>query len=141
MIPAELHQTLQNLRNLTAENEVAEFEEKLLRSKKLIEGRKPNFFVSAHLAKVIGKMDSYIKNRSFDDRYFKDMILNYIRKNGQATREEIDKLILDKLPAILDNDQKKNKVRNMVYALSKKEKSIVNHGSGRYPIWKLATGF
>lgn len=113
----------------------------LLRRQKLIEGRSPNFYISASIAKVTGKMDDYIKNRSFDDRYFKDMILEFIRKNGQATKEEIDKLLLDKLPGILDEDQKKNKVRNLVYALSKREQSIENQGTSRYPIWKITPGF
>jgi len=32
----------------------------------------------------------------------KDMILEFTRKNKQATKEEIDTLLLDKLPAVLD---------------------------------------
>lgn len=113
----------------------------LLRKQKLIEGRSPNFYVSASIAKATGKMDEYIKNRSFDDRYFKDMILEFIRKNGQATKTEIDNLLLDKLPAVLDEQQRKNKVRNLVYSLSKKEKSIDNQGTIRYPVWILTAAF
>ena len=113
----------------------------LLRKKKLIEGRSPGFYVSASIAKATGKMSEYIKNRSFDDRYFKDMILEFIRKNEQATKEEIDNLLLDKLPAVLDIQQRKNKVKNLIYSLSKKEKSIENQGTSRYPIWKLTPGF
>lgn len=115
---------------------ITEFEEKILQSKKLIEGIKSNFYVSASVAKATGKMDQYIKNRSFDDRYFKNMILEFIRKNKQTTKEEIDTLLLDKLPAVLDEQQQKNKLRNLMYALSKKEKSIENQGTSRYPIWK-----
>lgn len=117
------------------------YEEKILKSKKLIEGRKPKFFVSANIAKATGKMGEYIKNRSFDDRYFKDMILEFIKKNGQITKEEIDNLLLDKLPAVLDKQQRRNKVRNLIYAMSKKEQSIENHGTIRYPIWKLTASF
>jgi len=108
-----------------------------LKKKKLIEGRHPNLFVSASVAKVTGKMEQYIKNRSFDDRYFKDLTIEFIRKNGQATRDEINTLILDKLPAVLDNNQKLNKIRNMIYAMSKRDQSVVNKGTSRYPIWKL----
>jgi len=116
-----------------------DFEEKTLKAKKLIEGRKPNYFVSASIAKTTGKMDQYIKNKSFDDKYFKDMILEYIKKNGQITKSEIDSLILDKLPAILDEKQRKNKIRNLIYSLSKREKCIENKGSIRYPIWIFVT--
>ncbi len=108
-----------------------------LRKQKLIEGRKPNYFVSVSVAKVTGKMEQYIKNRSFDDRYFKDLTIEFIRKNGQATRNEINTLILDKLPAVLNNDQKLNKIKNMIYAMSKRNQIIVNKGTSRYPIWEL----
>lgn len=112
-------------------------EEKHLKTKKLIEGRKPNFYVSASIAKTTGKMSEYIKNRSFDDRYFKDMILEYIRKKGHASREDIDSLLLDKLPEVLDNQKRRNKIRNLIYSLSKREKKIENQGTIRFPIWKL----
>jgi ATP-dependent DNA helicase RecG len=109
----------------------------MLKKAGLIEGRKPNYFVTASVAQVTGKMDEYIKNRSFDDRYFKDMILEFIHKNGQATKEEIDALLLDKLSTVLDELQRKNKIKNMIYTLSKKDKLIVNQGTNRYSVWKL----
>ncbi|HPH47490.1 MAG TPA: putative DNA binding domain-containing protein, partial [Chryseolinea sp.] len=37
-------------------------EEKLLKSKRLIEGRRPNYFLSASIAKITGNMGEYIKN-------------------------------------------------------------------------------
>ncbi len=124
-------------KKLTITKDAAEY----LKKQKLIEGRNPNFYVSASIAKATGKMAQYIKNKAFDDRYFKDMLLEYIKKNGQATKEEIDGLILDKLPAVLDKEQRKNKVRNMVYSLSKREQIIENHGTNRFPIWKIKPGF
>jgi len=69
------------------------------------------------------------------------MILEFIKKNGQITKDEIDNLLLDKLPAVLDKQQQKNKIRNLIYALSKKEQSIENQGTIRYPIWKLTSTF
>lgn len=45
----------------------------------------------------------------------------------------------DKLPAILDKEQKKNKIRNLLYSLSKKEQVVENKGTKRYPMWKLKT--
>lgn len=122
-------------KKLTITKDAASF----LKKQKLIEGRNPNYYVSDSVAKATGKKAQYIHNKGFNDKYFKDLIIEYIRKYGQATKEEIDTLILDKLPAVLDKDQKKNKVRNLVYSLSKKDQLIVNHGSKRYPIWKLKT--
>ena len=110
-----------------------------LKKQKLIEGRSPGYYVSASVAKITGKKAQYIKNKSFDDKYFKDLVLEYIKNYGQVTKEEIDNLLLDKLPAILDKEQKKNKIRNLLYSLSKKEQVVENKGTKRYPMWKLKT--
>jgi len=49
----------------------------------------------------------------------------------------IDNLIYDKLPEILDEDQKSNKIRNIMHSLSKKENKIINKGTNRNPKWEL----
>ncbi len=67
------------------------------------------------------------------------MILDYIKKYGSATKSNIERLILDILPAILDDKQKENKVRNLIYALSKKDKLIDNQGTSRFPKWVLSS--
>ena len=52
-----------------------------------------------------------------------------------ASKEDIDKLLLDILPGVLDEKQRKNKIRNLVYAMSKKDKTIINQGTNRNPKW------
>jgi ATP-dependent DNA helicase RecG len=64
------------------------------------------------------------------------LILEYLGKYKQASKTDIDHLILDILPEILDNEKKQNKVRNLVYAMSKKDRTIVNKGTTRYPKWE-----
>ncbi len=54
---------------------------------------------------------------------------------GGESKEDIDKLLLDILPGVLDEKQRKNKIRNLVYAMSKRDKSIKNQGTNRYPKW------
>lgn len=49
-----------------------------------------------------------------------------------------DNLLLDILPDILDEGQKKNKVRNLMYAMHKREKSIENKGTTRNPLWVIS---
>ena len=66
------------------------------------------------------------------------MIVNFISQYGQASKQDIDKLILDILPDILDKQQRENKVRNLLYALHKRDKLIVNEGTNRNPIWTLS---
>jgi ATP-dependent DNA helicase RecG len=118
---------------------ITESEAKELKTKVLIEGRKPNYHISAIVAKNTDEKEQYIKNRGFKDDHYKKMILDYLHKYGSATKENIDQLILDILPAILDEKQKANKLRNLVYALSKKDKLIENQGTIRYPKWFLSS--
>jgi ATP-dependent DNA helicase RecG len=108
---------------------------KSLKNKGLIEGRKPNFHISATVAKATGDKAKYIKLRGFDDGYYKDTILKYLEKYAGASKKDLDELIYDKLPEILDEKQKYNKIRNILYSMSKKDKSIKNTGSSRYPKW------
>ncbi len=53
-------------------------------------------------------------------------------------KRDIDHLILDILPDILDDNKKANKVRNLIYSLSKKEHLIDNQGTVRFPKWVRA---
>ena len=68
--------------------------------------------------------------------YYKTMVLELLTKYGSASKRDIDKLILDILPAVLDNKQKENKIRNLIYAMSKRDNTIVNQGTNRNPKWK-----
>tara|TARA_R110002020_G_scaffold52450_3_gene147410 strand:+ start:1497 stop:1691 length:195 start_codon:yes stop_codon:yes gene_type:complete len=56
-------------------------------------------------------------------------------KYGKAIKEDIDKLLFDLLPNVLNEQQKSNKIRNLMNALSKKEHQIENTGTNRKPVW------
>jgi len=49
-----------------------------------------------------GKKSEYIKMRDFKDDYYKKMILEYLTKYKEVSRNDIEELILDILPDILD---------------------------------------
>lgn len=119
--------------------ELNEAEIKRLRDKKLIEGRKPNFFISLKVAKEIGQKATYIKNRAFDKEHYKKMIINFIRKYDKASRSDIDNLLIDKISDVLTDAQKRNKIRNLLYEMSKKDGSIFNASqSTTNPEWKIS---
>ena len=64
------------------------------------------------------------------------MIVKYLRQYHKASRQDLDTLLLDKLSDVLDDAQKRNKVRNLVQAMA--NAGIVrNAGSRRYPQWVL----
>lgn len=101
----------------------------MFRKKGYIEGRKPNYFLSAKIVKSskdVGLKSSYIKNKSFDDDYFMDMIITYLEKFGKASRKDIENLITDKLSNVLTSKQKKSKVGNLLTKLRKQEKIRVD---------------
>lgn len=109
----------------------------MLRKAGLIEGRKPNYYTTAQIAHTSDNKTEYIRNRAFDDAHYKSMILDYLRQYGSASRKEIDRLILDKLSDALDNAQKLNKIRNLLYAMSKRDQTIEKSGSTQKGGWVL----
>ncbi|MFA6013978.1 MAG: RNA-binding domain-containing protein [Gallionellaceae bacterium] len=109
----------------------------MLRKTGLIEGRKPNYFAAAQIANSTDDRAEYIHNRAFDDAYYKDKILAYLAEYGSATRRDIERLILDKLSSVLDEKQKDNKLRNLLYAMSKRDKTIEKSGGLHKGSWIL----
>ena len=93
---------------------------KSLRKQHLIEGRKPNFYLSDVLVSLTSNQSlkaEYIKNRNFDDNHYREMILQYIKKYKKATKKEIKSLIIDKLSPVLSDKQKESKVQNLLSSL------------------------
>lgn len=104
-----------------------------LRQQGLIEGRKPNFHISARVARQSDEKARYIRNRGFDDQHYKQMITEYIEKFGSAKRTDIDGLLLDKLPDVLDEQQKHHKVKNLLQSLKNQGVIFVD---GK--LWKMS---
>lgn len=109
---------------------------KVLRAKGMIEGRKPNIFISAKVAQTIGEKAEYSKNKGFDKQYYLDLILKSIAEHTSMTRAEIDSLLWKKLPEHMDDNQKKIKINNLINELSNKLKKICNKGPKTSPIWE-----
>ena len=91
-----------------------------LRSFKLVEGRLSSLYLSASAAKSIDESANYIKNKGFDDKYYKDLIVEYLKKYERAKKKEIRDLLWDKLPNALNDTQKENKIRNLLSSMKKK---------------------
>jgi ATP-dependent DNA helicase RecG len=92
-------------------------EENHLKSRNLIEGRKPNFYISLKVAKTTGQKAAYSKNRAFDKAYYLDLIVKAIREHGFVERADVDELLWEKLPEWMDPKQKKNKITNLLSEL------------------------
>jgi ATP-dependent DNA helicase RecG len=112
------------------------FEERHLKGKKLIEGRKPNYFISLNLAQKTGQKASYSKNSAFDKAYYLDLIQKAIKEHSYLVRQEIDELLWKKLPEWMDEKQKKIKINNLISEL-RREGRIKNAGNDSKPKWVL----
>lgn len=108
-----------------------------LRQEKLIEGRKPNFHVSAFVADAAATQVDYIHTRAQDNKYYQKLIIDYLQHFKSVTRKEIDKLLWNKLSDALDKDQKLKKIDNLLTMLRSNGK-IKNIGSRRIPTWQLS---
>ena len=115
---------------------LTDFEEKHLKSKKLIEGRKPNLFISLKVAQKTGQKADYTKNKGFDKQYYLDLIIKAIKQHKELSRKEIDDLLWNKLPDWMSDKQKKNKVNNLIAELSR-NKIITNTGTFQDSNWVL----
>ena len=93
-----------------------------LKKLRLVEGRYPKLYLSEYVVKATDSKElktEYIKNRSFNDSHFKDLIISYLRSFGGATRSELNTLLTSKLSDVLTDEQKNRKIGNLLSALKK----------------------
>jgi ATP-dependent DNA helicase RecG len=109
---------------------------KRLKARKLIEGRRPNLFVSAKIAAATGDRAAYIRNRAFDKQHYKNMVVAYLEQFGEATRAQLDELLLQKVSDALDRKQKGLFIMNLLQEM-RREGTIAPDGSRRWTRWRL----
>ena len=101
---------------------------KLLKSRKLIDGKKGKYFLSEKVASVTNEMAEYVQNKAFNKKYYVDLTIELIKKQNTkgTTRKEIDSLIIPKLSNILNDEQKRNFIRNMLHQMVQNQKITSN---------------
>lgn len=124
------------LNRVQLNREVSDEEISRLRKKKLIEGRKPNIFIAKAVAQQLDQKTSYSNNKGFEDGYYCDLILKALAEHGILTKQEITKLLWKKLPDVLDENQKQNKIGNLLSKLRRLDK-IENDSRGIHSNWQL----
>jgi len=108
-----------------------------LKKQRLIEGRRPNLFVSAEIASVTDEKATYIKNRAFDKEHYKKMVLAFLKKYNEASRRDLDKLLMDKLSNALDSKQKNSFITNLLQEM-RRAGSIHLEGVTRWAKWHIS---
>ncbi len=109
-----------------------------LKKLKLIEGRYPTPHLSVIISQKGDNKASYTKNKGFDNTYYQDLIIQFIKQHGEANRKDFEELLLDKMPDFMSANQKLVRLNNIINTLSKKTEQISNKGSKKFPRWILS---
>ena len=108
-----------------------------LRKHHLVEGRVTNLILASPLAKTSEDKAQYIKQKGFDNKYYQDMIVDYLKKFGKANRADFRKLLLDKLPDGLSEKQKDRKILTLLTALKKRRIITTDSDNKQISNWIL----
>lgn len=111
----------------------------MLKRLRLVEGRYPRIFVSGRVAAATGGQAQHIRKRGFDNRYYRDLLMELIREHGPIRPAIITELFMEKLPDSLSDDQKRSKIRNLTFDLAHRRGAIENVGNprGAGALWRI----
>jgi len=113
---------------------------KMLRRNGLIEGRKPQYHVSAKVASATNAEVKYTHTRGVEKEQLKQMVITHLRKFNTAGRSELDKLLVPVLSSDLTDKQKRGKITNLLSEMKRKDGSIQSVGRGPKAYWSLSKG-
>ncbi|MEZ5718227.1 MAG: hypothetical protein R3E55_07085 [Burkholderiaceae bacterium] len=74
------------------------------------------------VAAATGDKAQHIRNRGFDNRYYR--FIDLVREHQPVSREDINKLLLNKLPEVLSSEQKASRVHNLLTSRGKRIKTL-----------------
>ncbi|MDR3072288.1 MAG: putative DNA binding domain-containing protein [Clostridiales Family XIII bacterium] len=112
-------------------------EAKPLKEKGLIVGNHPGYrFVQSEQETIELTNGADVKVHS--DDYYIDLVIGLVKKNGIATRKQINALLIPKLEAFPTKEKKVRKVGNLLTKMKNNE-LIENVGSKKAPEWTLKT--
>ncbi|MCC8044815.1 MAG: putative DNA binding domain-containing protein [Clostridiales bacterium] len=113
-------------------------ESRLLRKMKLIEGKMPNLYLSAGVAESLDEKEQYIKNRAFNDEYYKKLIVDYLKQWGKGQKQDFKRLLWEKLPDGLTDKQKDDKIANLLSSLRRAGVIRLDGPNQRRAYWIIA---
>ena len=107
-----------------------------LRKKKLIEGRKPKFYIAKALAQRTDRKVEYSQHKGLDSKSCESLLIDSLKDHGELTRQEIDRLLWPVLSDQLDDTQKKAKIGNLLTKLRIKG-ILSNITTGNNSVWSI----
>ena len=106
---------------------ITENEAEALRKKSLIEGRKNSYIIAADVARHTEQQAEYMQMRGLDDMHYQSLIIEYLKTFERGRLVDFDKMLANKLPQVLDDNQRKNKVRNLLQKM-RRDGLVVSEG-------------
>ena len=94
---------------------------KMLRKKGLIEGRKPHLYVSKLIAKATNTQVEYTLKKGFNDAECQEWIMKALNDHKVLSRKQINELLWNKLPVDFTEEQKMDKIKNLLYKMHKND--------------------
>ena len=93
---------------------------KHLKSKKLIEGRKPNYIIAVHIAQQTHQLADYTRKKGVEEEAIKQVILQLLRNaNGEPIKlNEILATVDSMLPIIFSHAKKQRRVQHLLKKMS-----------------------
>ena len=96
-----------------------------------------NIFLSASVSETIGEQSQYVKNKAFNDQYYRDLIVKYLEQYGSAKKRDVRELLWDKLPEVMDDKQKESKVKNLLAQMRRMGIITTDSGNQQKSSWIL----
>ncbi|KRG32530.1 hypothetical protein AK822_13450 [Psychrobacter sp. P11F6] len=106
---------------------INEEEADALRKKSLIEGRKNSYMIGAYVARHTEQQAEYMQMRGLDDMHYQSLIIEYLKTFERGRLADFDKMLANKLPQVLDEKQRKHKVRNLLQKM-RRDGLVVSEG-------------
>lgn len=131
-------QTVLALDKVQKQQPLNDEEWKDVKTRGLVEGRKTAPYLSHNTVEMLETdelKEQYIRNKAFDNSYYKKLILSYIYEWEHATLPQLEQLLTNKLPDSYTPVQKKRKISNLLAELRRDE--CIIWGSGK--VWQLTT--
>jgi len=106
-----------------------------LRRAGLIEGRSPHLHVTATVAATTNSKAEYIRTRAQADDHYATLVLDYLDKFGEASRHDVDRLLMPSLSDALNEQQKRNKISNLLNKMRLRGQ-IYSDGPRTKAVWR-----
>ena len=72
------------------------------------------------------------------EEYYKDLIVKYIATYGRANRNDIRKLLWDKLSDVLKDEQKESKIKNLLQSMRRSGVIVPDVENSKKAYWILS---